>query len=117
MISGGTETQRITTAKYYEFYVKELKLPPHLNITVDIHLGVDDEYGNCYQLNDTTYEINLFGLRYYGFNKVLQTLAHELTHVKQFVEKTPLSEEQARDNEILLYERLTETLSCDNLHI
>lgn len=111
MISGGTVTQRSTAAKYYAHYIKELNLPQHLNITVDIHLGVDDEYGNCYQINETTYEINLFGLRYYGFDKVLQTLAHELTHVKQFVEHTPLSEEQALDNELLLYNSINSIIS------
>ena len=105
MIHGGTQSHRRAIKEFFDFCVEQLDIPKIVNIEVDMHLGAEDEYGNCYQIDETNYKINLYGLRVYGFEKVLMTLAHELTHVQQFVYGTELTESEAMTNELKLYKK------------
>jgi len=87
-VRGGSRTQRKHTKSIAEFCIAKL-LPRHQNLDIDINIksfGKDNNYGYCLPVDDSAHpkEFEIEVNKSMRLRRLLETVAHELVHVKQF---------------------------------
>ena len=83
--TGGKQYQRDYAVSIAEFVCQKFNIEPTVEICLR-EMANDNNYGYCCDLEDNEYEIEVKrGMR---LRTLLTTIAHEMIHVKQYVEGT-----------------------------
>lgn len=90
------------------FFIKEL-LPRHKSLEVEVSVSNKLDYNAQGYTTDYGHPIYSIELKKQSIDKMLITLAHEIVHVKQMVRKEVISETEAYDKEVTLFNKYKET--------
>ena len=81
-VNGGSRNQRKYAFSMAEFVCRKFNISPTIEINFK-RMSKDPNYGYCCDLDDGEFEIDI--KRTLRLRDMLTTLAHELVHVKQYV--------------------------------
>ena len=84
-VNGGSRTQQKYAFSMASFVCQKFSITPTIEINFR-RMSKDPNYGYCCHLDDNEFEIDI--KRTLRLRDMLTTLAHELVHVKQYVENT-----------------------------
>ena len=87
-INGGTRKQRAYTKSMADFCIQKL-MPKMNNLEIEINIksfGKDSNYGYCMPTDDVSFprEFEIEINKTLKLRRLLETVAHEMVHVKQF---------------------------------
>lgn len=84
-VNGGSRTQQKYAFSMASYVCQKFGIAPTIEINFR-RMSKDPNYGYCCHLDDNEFEIDI--KRTLRLRDMLTTLAHELVHVKQYVENT-----------------------------
>jgi hypothetical protein len=84
-VFGGTPNQRKYSESIAIYVCQKFNIEPTVEVNFKC-MGNDPNYGYCYHVDNNYFEIEI--KRSLHMREMLTTLAHELVHVKQYLEGT-----------------------------